>query len=533
MADLNVEYHERALLANQKRFYKRYGKDEESVSLEDEGTTNIKEFMAIIEDELSVEKADARFGQWVDITMRKTCSKVTLDQLLSEQVLGNIVKALGGKGRRKEKIFTKEVVFTKADESSYEPIPEITSDSESECETQKPLPPLLKLIGVEPKRTENKSPTVSDKKADSSTEQLLLTLMEECSTCGSTNHLTKEHIEQTAVNKTLTRLKAQSSTKKAPMIPKPFKECKYTDSMIIILIIMNITLGVKYVVVLLMNQLTVLRNTLTVGTLGLLTSGLLKEVLKKFLEMTLQETQKDMAQLTVMESPLPVLLIKMENLNEVRVKELRSGNGTEFRNHKLEELCDEKGISQNFSSPCNPKQNGIAERRNRTLIKAARTMGRSPDISYFYVFRCPVYIYNHRDHLGKFDEKVDDGFFLSYSLVAKAFRVFNIRRKEMEETVHVTFSEDNEAISQSSTEEDAINFNENTSFPNDEFLEPRSEVTQCPDNIEYFPYIPAYENTTHIESPILQGSVSPEDPPEFTEAYDHPALNELGYPKIS
>ncbi|GJZ17697.1 retrovirus-related pol polyprotein from transposon TNT 1-94, partial [Tanacetum coccineum] len=65
---------------------------------------------------------------------------------------------------------------------------------------------------------------------------------------------------------------------------------------------------------------------------------------------------------------------KMENLNEVRGKELRSDNGTEFRNHKLEEFYDEKGISQIFSSPCTPKQNGIAEKRNRTLIEAARTM---------------------------------------------------------------------------------------------------------------------------------------------------------------
>ncbi|GJX21179.1 retrovirus-related pol polyprotein from transposon TNT 1-94 [Tanacetum coccineum] len=65
---------------------------------------------------------------------------------------------------------------------------------------------------------------------------------------------------------------------------------------------------------------------------------------------------------------------KMENLNEVRVKELRSDNGTKFRNHKLEELCDEKGISQNFSSPYIPEQNGVADRRNRTLIEAAKTM---------------------------------------------------------------------------------------------------------------------------------------------------------------
>ncbi|GJZ39239.1 retrovirus-related pol polyprotein from transposon TNT 1-94 [Tanacetum coccineum] len=75
------------------------------------------------------------------------------------------------------------------------------------------------------------------------------------------------------------------------------------------------------------------------------------------------------------------------------------------------------------------------------------------------------------DHLGKFDEKSDDGFFLGYSLMAKAFRVFNIRRQEMEEIIHVTFSKDDEAISQSNTEGDAINFNENRSFPDDEFLD--------------------------------------------------------------
>ncbi|GJS57272.1 hypothetical protein Tco_0652056 [Tanacetum coccineum] len=62
-------------------------------------------------------------------------NKVTLDQLLSKQVPRNIVKALGGKGRRKEKISSKEVVFTKVDESSSKLAPEITSDSESECDS--------------------------------------------------------------------------------------------------------------------------------------------------------------------------------------------------------------------------------------------------------------------------------------------------------------------------------------------------------------------------------------------------------------
>ncbi|GJS75938.1 retrovirus-related pol polyprotein from transposon TNT 1-94 [Tanacetum coccineum] len=153
--------------------------------------------------------------------------------------------------------------------------------------------------------------------------------------------------------------------------------------------------------------------------------------------------------------------------------------------------------------------------------------GRSPDISYFDVFGCPIHIHNHKDHLGKFDEKADDGFFLGYSPVAKAFRVFNIRRQEMEEIVHVTFSEDDEAISQSSTEGDAIIFNENRSFLDDEFLKPRSKVTQCLSNTEYFPYISSYNNATPSDSPILYVSVASKDPPEFTEADNHRALTEV------
>ncbi|GKC93992.1 hypothetical protein Tco_1159434 [Tanacetum coccineum] len=71
-----------------------------------------------------------------------TCSKVTLDQLLSKQIPGNIIKALGGRGK-------------KADESLSMSIPKITSDSEFECETQEPLPPLPKLIGAAPIGTSN------------------------------------------------------------------------------------------------------------------------------------------------------------------------------------------------------------------------------------------------------------------------------------------------------------------------------------------------------------------------------------------
>nr|GFA21992.1 retrovirus-related Pol polyprotein from transposon TNT 1-94 [Tanacetum cinerariifolium] len=50
---------------------------------------------------------------------------------------------------------------------------------------------------------------------------------------------------------------------------------------------------------------------------------------------------------------------------------------------------------------------------------------------------------NHKDHLGKFDVKADDGYYLGYSFVLKAFRVFNTRRQQVKKTYHVTFDEKN------------------------------------------------------------------------------------------
>ncbi|GKC44513.1 retrovirus-related pol polyprotein from transposon TNT 1-94 [Tanacetum coccineum] len=124
--------------------------------------------------------------------------------------------------------------------------------------------------------------------------------------------------------------------------------------------------------------------------------------------------------------------------------------------------------------------------------------GRAPDINYFYVFGYPVHIHNHRDNLGKFDAKANDGFFL---------------------------------------EGDAINFNEVSSFPDDEFLEPRNTYTLCTANREYFPYVPAFDclsTNSHItpsETPIPMVSSTPTEPPMFTNEDDIPARNEADHPE--
>jgi transposase InsO family protein len=56
------------------------------------------------------------------------------------------------------------------------------------------------------------------------------------------------------------------------------------------------------------------------------------------------------------------------------VKKKRSDNGSEFKNLQVGEYLEEEGIKHEFSAPYTPQQNGVVERKNRTLIDMARMM---------------------------------------------------------------------------------------------------------------------------------------------------------------
>jgi transposase InsO family protein len=58
----------------------------------------------------------------------------------------------------------------------------------------------------------------------------------------------------------------------------------------------------------------------------------------------------------------------------LRIKKIRSDNGTEFKNSQIEGFLEEEGIKHEFSSPYTPQQNGVVERKNRTLLDMARIM---------------------------------------------------------------------------------------------------------------------------------------------------------------
>nr|GFB28876.1 hypothetical protein [Tanacetum cinerariifolium] len=170
---------------------------------------------------------------------------------------------------------------------------------------------------------------------------------------------------------------------------------------------------------------------------------------------------------------------KAKNQFNHKVNTIRSDNRTEFKNNELIEFCGLKGIKREYSNARTPQQNKVAERKNRTLIEAARTMladsflpitfwaeavntacyvlnrvlvtkpqnkipyelltGRQPFISYLRPFGCHVTILNTIKQLGKFDGKSDSGFLVGYSLNSKAFRVYNLETKRVKENLHVNF----------------------------------------------------------------------------------------------
>nr|GEV72363.1 putative reverse transcriptase, RNA-dependent DNA polymerase [Tanacetum cinerariifolium] len=105
----------------------------------------------------------------------------------------------------------------------------------------------------------------------------------------------------------------------------------------------------------------------------------------------------------------------IENQLDCKVKVIRCDNETEFKNSVMNQFYDINGIKREFSVARTPQQNGVAERKNRTLIEAARTI--APLIDFMKPFGCPVTILNTRDYLGKFDKQANEGFFVGYYVV--------------------------------------------------------------------------------------------------------------------
>jgi hypothetical protein len=176
-------------------------------------------------------------------------------------------------------------------------------------------------------------------------------------------------------------------------------------------------------------------------------------------------------------------LRRAQNEFELKVKKIRSDNGSKFKNLQVEEYLEEEGIKHEFSAPYTPQQNGVVERKNRTLIDMARTMlgeyktperfwseavnttchainwlylhrflkktsyklltGNKPNVSYFRVFGSKCYILVKKGRHSKFAPKAVEWFLLGYDSNTKAYWIFNKSSGLAEVSSDIVFDETN------------------------------------------------------------------------------------------
>nr|GEW62248.1 hypothetical protein [Tanacetum cinerariifolium] len=514
----------------------------------------------VAEDEPSIGKGNARSGQWVEITMKKQSH---LDQLLSEQIPENIVKALRGKGKRQENNTQKEVLLTKADVSTSKSTPMITSDSEDDCGNQTAmlvsmLKPLQVLIGYGTRDSltgKHHKATFKTKRSFSISKCLHLlhmdlfgpvkpqTISHTKYTLVITDEYSRDHlvkftkkeeggfflgyspvakafkifnIRRQEMEETFhvtfsedDEAISQSSTKEDSPIPNLEDEVPVLDEVVQSESISSV-------------ESTDLQDDtdespIDVQPLHQINSPLADSVSDLPIPQDRWSRDKHIDLVNIIGEPLAGITTKsrirdsdvasafeclyVNFLLEIKPKKLiealeeegpdESGvyvNEIQFRGMtgSLMYLTTSRPYIQFYTCLCaryqaNPKESRLVavKRVFRYLIERV-PLGECPILGgklvcwsaknqtsvamsstaaeYVAAAWCCAQILWIKSKLADYDvlyEKEDDGFFLGYSPVAKAFEIFNIRRQEMEETFHVTFSEDDEAISQSSTKEDS------------------------------------------------------------------------------
>ncbi|KAK1605542.1 hypothetical protein QYE76_029215 [Lolium multiflorum] len=172
---------------------------------------------------------------------------------------------------------------------------------------------------------------------------------------------------------------------------------------------------------------------------------------------------------------------EVQRQHNLLIKAIRSDNGSEFKNYTLNDFLSDEGIRHQYSAAYTPQQNGVAERKNRTLLDMARSMmaeyksrynfwaeaistachssnrlylrkglnktpyeiltGNKPNISYFKVFGCKCFYQIKGVRLSKFAPKALEGIFVGYGAESHTYRVFDVSSGIIIESCSVKFEE--------------------------------------------------------------------------------------------
>ncbi|KAK1650815.1 hypothetical protein QYE76_068620 [Lolium multiflorum] len=172
---------------------------------------------------------------------------------------------------------------------------------------------------------------------------------------------------------------------------------------------------------------------------------------------------------------------EVQRQHNLLIMAIRSDNGSEFKNYTLNDFLSDEGIRHQYSAAYTPQQNGVAERKNRTLMDMARSMmaeyksrynfwaeaistachssnrlylrkglnktpyeiltGNKPNISYFKVFGCKCFYKIKGVRLSKFAPKALEGIFVGYGAESHTYRIFDIASGIIIESCSVRFEE--------------------------------------------------------------------------------------------
>ena len=210
-------------------------------------------------------------------------------------------------------------------------------------------------------------------------------------------------------------------------------------------------------------------------------------------------------------------LIKLlENNLKTRLVGIRSDRGGEFQKDFIT-YCEERGISHEFSAPRTPQQNGVVERKNRSLEETARTLlqesklprsfwaeavntacyvlnrviirpilektpyellrNKKPQIGYFKVFGSKCFALKKIERDGKFDAKSYEAIFVGYSLTSRAYRIYNIKKRIIEESIDIVFKEPNNDLPR---DEDDAGDNSSPDYGNQQAEKSKEQATTEP-----------------------------------------------------
>nr|GEV76558.1 retrovirus-related Pol polyprotein from transposon TNT 1-94 [Tanacetum cinerariifolium] len=449
----NASSSKSSMFKNKGLIAEAYEWDEEEVSSDDNEMVEVKVLMKLADDDDTISKEGSRNGEWVKIFMRKK------DLIFVKSEAGGFILPNHDTGR----ILLAESQMNTTDP----PVPVIDSsatdydsaDESSVCST--PLPPLEKLAGAEPvsrsktiksilKRGEalqaKKDEALKSKKAESSNA----TRSKTPTKSGCSRHMTgvKSYLHKYVEQPGPKVVFRDDST----CITEGYGSFKCNGIVFTKLAFVN---GLKYNLV----------------SISQLCDG-------KYI------VQFDEKRGTIFNSNKEIVMI-VPRVKDVYVLDMTSST---------QESCFFAKATENLNWLWHKRLAHLNFQTINHLAKQNLVMG------------LPSLVYS-KDKPWKFDEKADDGYFLGYSLVFKAFRVFNTIKQQTKETYHITFDESTNAIKFTKPSVDNINIAESERYPLDEYLHHYEPSQRNQVNSNEVSFIEPYEIPDLF---VLETKVSPD-----------------------